>query len=147
MFITRKEYDELVKKADSAETKEDPRLEQMRKTIEVERKDFSERLRISEREHQEEIDTLQKNANNLKEDNKIIVARKDLELENKISVATNSLKAERDDLKMKLNNSEKEVSILTKAFSNLGFDVKDMKSILDKLVDGIVSKNTINLVK
>ena len=83
MFITRKEYDELVKKADSAETKEDPRLEQMRKTIEVERKDFSERLRISEREHQEEIDTLQKNANNLKEDNKIIVARKDLELENK----------------------------------------------------------------
>jgi phage pi2 protein 07 len=40
-----------------------------------------------------------------------------------------------------------EVTILRKAFENLGFDVKDMKEILNKLVDGIVSKNTINVVK
>lgn len=42
---------------------------------------------------------------------------------------------------------KKEISILEKAFENMGFDVKDMKDILDQLVKGIVSKNTINVVK
>jgi hypothetical protein len=42
---------------------------------------------------------------------------------------------------------EKEKEILTKAFENMGFDVKDMKSILDKLVDGLVSKNEISVIK
>lgn len=42
---------------------------------------------------------------------------------------------------------KKEVEILEKAFENMGFDVKDMKEILNKLVDGVVSKNTIQLVK
>lgn len=41
----------------------------------------------------------------------------------------------------------KEVEILRKAFANMGFEVKDMKEILNKLVDGVVSKNTINVVK
>lgn len=39
------------------------------------------------------------------------------------------------------------VEILEKAFENMGFDVKDMKDILNKLVDGIVSKNGINVIK
>lgn len=42
---------------------------------------------------------------------------------------------------------KKEVEILNKAFENMGWDVKDTKSILDKLVDGIVGKNTINVIK
>ena len=42
---------------------------------------------------------------------------------------------------------KKEVEILEKAFENMGFDVKDMKDILNKLVDGIVSKNEINVIK
>ena len=42
---------------------------------------------------------------------------------------------------------KKEVEILTKAFENMGFDVKDMKEILNKLVDGIVGKNQINVIK
>lgn len=41
----------------------------------------------------------------------------------------------------------KEVEILKKAFENMGFDVKDMKEILNKLVDGVVAKNEIKLVK
>jgi hypothetical protein len=40
-----------------------------------------------------------------------------------------------------------ENSMLKKAFENLGFDVKDMKGILEKLVDGIVSKNQVHIVK
>lgn len=39
------------------------------------------------------------------------------------------------------------VEILEKAFENMGFDVKDMKEILNKLVDGLIAKNEIKLVK
>lgn len=42
---------------------------------------------------------------------------------------------------------ESEVAMLNKAFENLGFDVKDMKEILNKLVDGLVTKNTISVIK
>lgn len=42
---------------------------------------------------------------------------------------------------------KKEVEILEKAFENMGFDVKDMKDILNKLVDGLIAKNEIKLVK
>lgn len=41
---------------------------------------------------------------------------------------------------------QKEIDYLEKAFSGLGFDVKDMKDILNKLVDGVVSKNEIKLI-
>lgn len=37
--------------------------------------------------------------------------------------------------------------ILEEAFKNLGFDVKDMRAILDKLVDGLIAKNQIQLIK
>ena len=71
--------------------------------------------------------------------------------QNEIKIKINEAVAEKE----KENNSLKEknavltekVSILEKAFENMGFDVKDMKEILNKLVDGIVSKNEINVIK
>lgn len=94
-----------------------------------------------------EIEGLKRDLINKEKDHAIILTRKDFEVANKVSEATIALKKERDTLKMDLNNKTKEAEILSKAFSNLGFDVKDMKSILDKLVDGLISKNTIQLVK
>ena len=41
---------------------------------------------------------------------------------------------------------KKETEILNKAFENMGFDVKDMKDILNKLVDGIVAKSDIKII-
>jgi len=38
-------------------------------------------------------------------------------------------------------------AILRTAFDTMGFDVKDMKGILDKLVDGLISKNEINVIR
>ena len=38
------------------------------------------------------------------------------------------------------------VSILEASFKNMGFDVKDMKGILDGLVKGIVAKNDIKII-
>lgn len=93
------------------------------------------------------IEELNKNNLNLIEDHKILLARKDLEVQNKIDKKTEELSKLVTSLTIEKNNLQKEAEILTKAFQNLGFDVKDMKEILNKLVDGIVSKNSIQLVK
>lgn len=69
------------------------------------------------------------------------------ELKIKINDAVEKEKEKNNELKEKNSVLLKEVEILEKAFENMGFDVKDMKEILNKLVDGIVSKNTINVVK
>ena len=56
------------------------------------------------------------------------------------------------DANLRQLTTEKEVAdqkivYLEKSFENLGFDVKDMKDILNKLVDGLVSKNEINIIR
>jgi len=71
------------------------------------------------------------------------------EYEKKVATET-ELKKQYDEiakLKLELGNATKEVEILTRAFENMGFDVKDMKEILNKVVDGLVSKNTVQLIK
>lgn len=84
--------------------------------------------------------------------------QQELDFASEKRIAANELKLATDkatELVTKENNELKEknavlnarVEILEKAFENMGFDVKDMKEILGKLVDGIVSKNTIQLVK
>lgn len=93
------------------------------------------------------IKELEKKIYNFEEDQKIILARKDAEVETKVYEATKDLKEKLSEITMENNSNKKEVEILTKAFENLGFDVKDMKDILNKLVDGIVGKNTVHVVK
>lgn len=83
----------------------------------------------------------------IKKDHEIVIKRKEAELDVKILEKTKEFKDKVAKLELENGNYKKEVEILTKAFENLGFDVKDMKEILNKLVDGIVSKNTIQLVK
>jgi len=67
--------------------------------------------------------------------------------EKTIEKAVIKLKAENDALSIKTQTQAKEIEMYTKAFENLGFDVKDMKEILNKLVDGLIAKNEIKLVK
>lgn len=118
-ILTTKQYNDLLEKANQKDTK----------TLES---------RIVE---------LEKQNLNLIEDQKVPLKRKELQLQNTVDEKTRELQNKITELTIKNNNSEKEVEILTKAFENLGFDVKDMKEILSKLVDGIVSKNSIQLVK
>lgn len=114
----------------------------------------AEEVKKVQEKHEQEVKTLkntieskEREIYNLKEDNRIVVSRKEKEIDNKIYEKTSSLRADNDKLKVENQNLKKEVEILTKAFENLGFDVKDMKDILNKLVDGVVSKNQIQLVK
>lgn len=66
------------------------------------------------------------------------------EVESKIESA---IKEKTLDLKIENNKHSSKVDILEQAFANLGFDVKDMKDILNKLVDGLIAKNEINIIK
>lgn len=90
---------------------------------------------------------LEKKIENIKQDNEIEIERTKSKLDIEISKATENLKKEITRLTIENGSYKKENEILTKAFENLGFDVKDMKSILDKLVDGIVGKNTVQVIK
>jgi len=74
-------------------------------------------------------------------------ANLEVEVERLVKIKISELTDQINDLKVEKKVSEKEATMLRKAFENLGFDVKDMKGILDKLVDGLIAKNQIKLVK
>lgn len=59
----------------------------------------------------------------------------------------NKYDAELRELTTQKEIAEQKIVYLEKAFENLGFDVKDTKDILNKLVDGLVSKNEINIIR
>lgn len=71
----------------------------------------------------------------------------DNEFKIKLTEATAQKEKENNELRERNAVLSARVEILEKAFENMGFDVKDMKEILNKLVDGLVSKNSINVVK
>lgn len=64
----------------------------------------------------------------------------------KLNEATQARVEEINKVKQENAVLTEKVNILEKAFENMGFDVKDMKEILNKLVDGIVDKNKINVI-
>lgn len=101
---------------------------------------LEKKLEILEEEHYREVD-------NLKKDHALEMRRAEAAIDVKVSEKAKEDRLKIAKLELENGNYKKEVEILTKAFENLGFDVKDMKAILNKLVDGVVSKNTIQLVK
>lgn len=100
-----------------------------------------------ENELRQKVADLEKSKSDLEKDQAILLKRKDLECENAVVVATAEKIKLIAQLELEKGNLTQKVEMYEKAFENLGFDVKDMKDILNKLVDGIVSKNTIQLVK
>jgi uncharacterized protein (DUF3084 family) len=100
------------------------------------------------------IKSLEEEIHNLKRQN--ISDKQDFESKVRLAEQEISIKVAKEVAETKKENQElekqnavmkKEISILEKAFENMGFDVKDMKDILDQLVKGIVSKNTVNVIK
>jgi len=75
-------------------------------------------------------------------DQKIAELRKD-----NLEKITTAVKENNLDLQQERNTYKSRCEILEKAFENLGFDVKDMKDILNKLVDGLIAKNEIKVLK
>lgn len=103
------------------------------------------------------INSYYKEKNELREDCERKLSQKDEDLASQKRILNNELKVkvqeatenkdkELSQMREKNGIQAKEIEILTKAFENMGFDVKDMRDILNKLVDGIVSKNTVNVL-
>lgn len=157
MWISREQWDQINSLASQVPglkqqiegLKNQPEIETLRKeladkntevdTLNQEIKDFE-----SETETNEE--QIEKLSEQIKEKDRKIVR---LESDNDLAIreATNELKDQIGKLTTEKNNAEKEVEILRTAFKNLGFDVKDMKEIMSKLVEGVVAKNTVNVIK
>lgn len=98
-------------------------------SLEVKNRELSDTVYKLEREHKSEVSILKN------------------ELDMRIS---KEVKVKDDEIsKLKQENAVllKEKEILNKAFENMWFDVKDMKSILDKLVEWIIGKNVVNVIK
>lgn len=93
------------------------------------------------------IKELQAEIKQIKKDSESDKRILDAEFQTKVNKAVEDKDKENNKLKEDNAVLRKEVEILEKAFENMGFDVKDMKEILNKLVDGIVSKNEINVIK
>lgn len=132
MWISRDEYDRLIVKTKG----EDPKV-----------KDAQDKLEASKKFHEIYVETKERELANLILDHKAELKRLNDSVDSKVIDKTKELAANNMALKISESNLKKETEILTQAFENLGFDVKDMKDILNKLVDGIVSKNQIQLVK
>lgn len=92
-----------------------------------------EKFEEQEQKHADAIADL-----NSRHEEKIAIAVR----ENEIAFREKNQQLLEDNAKLKAENE-----LYVKAFDNMGFDVKDMKEILNKLVDGLVAKNAINLIK
>ena len=126
------------------------KIESLKKALETSDRDalrFKEAFEEEKKNGAEKVERLEKDIKNIKEDFASQKRISDNELSVKIQEAIKKEVDKNAVLKNENDVLKKEVEILNKAFENMGFDVKDMKSILDKLVDGIVSKGIVNIVK
>ena len=85
---------------------------------------------------------------------KRLVLEKEIEIKQIESSIDDTVKKQVKDTLEKMTRVEKENAVLvkelevyTKAFQNMGVDVKDMKEIMQELIKGIVSKNTVSVIK
>lgn len=133
-ILTDSEYTTLLNKSSTSEVVEVKRLHA---------------LELEKVKSEYELDSKEKGREivHLKEDHTRVIERMKDEQTIVIAKATKALEDKLQKLTIESEGYKKEKEILTQAFKNLGFDVKDMKEILNKLVDGIVSKNQIQLVK
>lgn len=89
----------------------------------------------------------QKKIENLEERNQELQNLNEIKIKTLVLEETKSLKDKNTELTIKLKESQKEVEVMTKAFENMGYDVKNMNEILVKLVDGISQKSQVNVIK
>lgn len=94
--------------------------------------DHKRELQFVEKETQIRIDEMQS-------ENQRALDRVGLDIE----MATQSLRNQVIKVEHEKKTLEKEVTMLRDAFKTLGYDVKDMKELLGKLVDGLITKDTV----
>lgn len=139
MFISQREYEELVRKAESHDHLEATN-DSLRRVISEHDRD----TKILKQDHERAI--AQKDREMGEADRRAQVD-KDTSVREAVEAATDELKKENTNLTIEKERAADRAAMLEKAFENMGFDVKDMKEILGKLVDGLIAKHEINVIK
>lgn len=150
MFISQREYEQLVAKAESSDHVNDVN-ERLRRVV----ADHDREDKLKETAHIREVTILkedQKRAiEQVQRESQEAMRRAEVDkataVREAVEAATEELKAENRDLTIQKERYADRASMLEKAFENMGFDVKDMKEILGKLVDGLIAKHEINVIK
>lgn len=88
-------------------------------------------------------DEVERSSNKHKDEVERVVQGQDVAIQKAVTKITDDNTA----LKISAATLKDKVAMYETAFKNLGFDVKDMKDILNKLVDGVIAKGTINVIK
>jgi uncharacterized membrane protein YqiK len=143
-FISNEDYKALSEKKDlkaentnlKAENKRVKGLLEEKYTfIEEMRKKHELRIEDIQREHVIEIATKTRENTQLKESQEHEIAKKTAELSQQLV-----------DAKRDKEIAEAKSNMLDKAFENLGFDVKDTKEIIEKLIVALGQKHTVQMV-
>lgn len=118
-------------------------LERMEDNYQMVKQDRDDNVRLYAREKEDMVHTHQLFEASLRAE----MAREQLKTKLNLEAETQSLRNQVIRLEHEKKTLQSEVTMLREAFKSLGFDVKDMKELLNKLVDGVVSKNTVNVIK
>jgi len=95
----------------------------------------------------EDIARLNRDIKNLKEDHAREIKNLNSDIDLRIKLATQSLIEEKNKALADKALLQEKVNFIERAFTNMGFDVKDMKDILNKLADAVIAKNQVHIVK
>lgn len=150
MFISQREYDQLVAQAESNDHVNDVNDSLRRVIADHDRED-----KLKESAHTREITLLKEDQRRAIEQMEYKMGEadrqhqvdKDTSVREAVEAATDELKKENLSLQIENKQLGERAGLLEKAFENMGFDVKDMKEILGKLVDGLIAKHEINVIK
>lgn len=145
IFLSTTKYNELLAKANKNDNAELHRVHNL--AIEKLKSDHETKLKNIEDEHKKKVEKMERDYLNAGEDAQRLLVRKEAEIDLVVQKATKELNEKISKLTIENESNKKEKEMLTTAFKNLGFDVKDMKDILNKLVEGVVSKNTVQVIK
>ena len=109
--------------------------------------DKENEIRALTNEHEDKIIKADRVNDKLKSENEALKRSRDAEIAT--MVAEETLEQTKEIMLLSSENAayKKEIEVMRSAFENMGFDVKDTKEVLMKLVDGISQKNSINVIK
>lgn len=139
MFISQREYEQLVSKSENHE-----HLEATNNSLRQVISDDDRATKILKEDHVRAIDQIKREMGEADRRHQV---DKNTSVREAVEAATDALKVENRDLTIQKERFADRAAMLEKAFENMGFDVKDMKEILGKLVDGLIAKHEINVIK
>lgn len=94
----------------------------------------------SEAEHKREL-------TQIRFDNELNIKKLTNDVDEKVAAQVKAMQAKLTESEKNNAVLSKELEVYNKAFENMGMDVKDVKEVVNKLVDGLIAKNEIKLIK